>query len=70
MDASAVLKRKRVPSSLRMIELTIVVLHPESENLHIFTDDHVQDVEKVTALKQEIENFMMVRAHSHVNHLT
>ncbi|KAH9887923.1 hypothetical protein C8Q73DRAFT_794364 [Cubamyces lactineus] len=30
------------------------------QNLHIFTDDHVQDVEKVTALKQEIENFMMI----------
>ena len=31
-----------------------------AENLHIFTDEHVQDAEKVGALNQEIENFMTV----------
>ncbi|KAJ8456759.1 hypothetical protein ONZ51_g11936 [Trametes cubensis] len=30
------------------------------QNLHIFTDEHVQDAEKVGALKQEIENFMTI----------
>ncbi|KAJ8455792.1 hypothetical protein ONZ51_g12337 [Trametes cubensis] len=55
-EASAQFKTLLNQSQLIAMDTAVVL----KQNLHIFTDEHVQDAKKVGALKQEIENFMTI----------